>query len=341
MADTPSDKDKATAAPAPEELKPQEDEPAEASGVPSSAAAAAQKPPKHLRRGSYRPSHKATFIGLAVVVVILAVNAGIIAFVLRSQSKVKSQLQGQVTISQSDLSKLGVNRTAAGDAGMKLTVNPDADFNGNVQVADNLNVAGQLKLNGTFSASSAELTQLQAGNTQLQQLNVNGDGTLSNLALRGNLNVAGNTQLQGPVTLAQLLTVNNSVSVAGNLSIGGTLAVGQFQVTNLSIAGHVTTLGSAPSVVRGSAVGPDGTVSISGNDAAGTVAANSGVGATAGQVACVSFRSAYADIPHVVVTASAPLDVYVSRSASGFCIYAGNALNPSGAGYAFDYIVEQ
>lgn len=329
MADDPS--------PAAEELKPQSDDTA---GEPT-AVPAGQAPPKRGRRGPYRPSHRATFIGLAVVVAILAINAGVIGFVLKSQSKNAAKAsEGQVTINQSALDKLGVNRTVVGDSGIQLTVNPDAKFNGNLQVAGNASIAGELKLNSKFSAADASLTQLEAGKTSLSQLNVNGDGTLSNLNLRSDLIVAGTTHLQGSATFAQLVTVNNSLNVSGNLAVGGTLAVGAFQTSGLTVGGHVITAGLAPGVSRGSCTGSSGTVSISGNDTAGTVAVNTGVGACAGSLASVSFHSSYGSVPHVVVTAvGGAANVYISRSASGFTIYAGQALSPGG--YAFDYIVEQ
>jgi hypothetical protein len=342
MADAPSaNKDKSTEPPAPEVLKPQADDASPAEETTTTAPAATPTTGKRSRHGSYRPSHKATFVGLIVVVAILAINAGIIAFVLKSEAKNKSQAnQAPVTISQTALDKLGVNRSSVGDQGVQLVVNPDARFNGTLQVGGDVSVAGQLKLNSKFTASDASLTQLEAGNTSLSQLNVNGDGTLSNLTLREGLNVTGATHLQGAATFSQLVTVNNSLNVSGNLAVGGTLAVGAFQVTNLTIAGHATTAGSAPTISRGTALGSNGTVSISGNDAAGTVAANAGAGATSGLVACMTFRNGYGTIPHVVVSASAPVNAYVSRSTGGFCIYAGSALS-QGSGYAFDYIVEQ
>src|SRR5215469_6090488 len=68
-------------------------------------------------RLSYRPSHRATFIGLAAVVAILAINAIVIGLVLKNESNTaNSQLQGQVTVDQSALEKLGVNRGTVGDS---------------------------------------------------------------------------------------------------------------------------------------------------------------------------------------------------------------------------------
>jgi hypothetical protein len=347
MASGPSNK--SNEPPAPEELKPQTENDSsgdtadEKSGEAQHVAAPAVKRP---RRGTYRPSHKATFIGLAVIIAILAINAGIIIFVVKGQAKTNAQLasQGQVTVNQAALDKLGVNRNPVGDQGIQLTVNPNAKFNGNVQIGGNVTIGGQFSLNQPLSANSATFTTLKAGKTAVSELNINGDATASNLNLRKDMSVVGTSRLQGPVNVSSLLTAAG-INVTGNLSVGGVLAVNSFHAStlvvdgNVTIGGHVITRGSSPGVSRGGAVGSSGTVSISGNDASGTVAVNAGVGATTGKVACVSFRRNYSNTPHVIITASAPLNSYVSRNSAGFCIYVGNAMSPGG--YAFDYIVQQ
>lgn len=353
MADEPSSESKnQKEPPAPEVLKPQSDKKADdpAEEQPKAGATAGTSKASLLRprHGTYRPSHKATFIGLGVVVLILVINAGVIAFVIKGQSKSKSEAeQGQVTISQGVLDQLGVNRSAVGTAGVELTVNPDARFNGKLQVGGDVSIAGRLQLNNTFSASSANFAQLQAGNTALAQLNVNGNTSLSNVAVRNELAVTGITRLQGPVTVSQLLTVNN-LNVSNNLAVGGVLSSNGFHTSNLvtdstlTIGGHIITRGAAPGISPGNALGSNGTVSISGSDAAGTVAANIGVGAGSGIVANVTFRRAYDSTPRVVIT---PVgggingSVYVNRSARGFSIGINGSMPPGG--FAFDYIVMQ
>jgi hypothetical protein len=337
-------------APAPESLNAKRDELAK---DPSAAEAAPKREasPKRVRRGSYRPSHRATFIGLAVVIIILGVNAGVITFLIKGQNKKIQSAQGQVTISQAALDKIGVNQNPVGDSGIVLTVNPNAKFNGNLQVAGNVSVGGFLNLNKALTVSNANITQLQAGNTSLQQLNVNGDGTVSNLNVRSQLTVTGTSHFQGPTTLSQLLTVQGGINVSGNLAVGGTLAVGSFHTSSLvsdfglTFGGHVITQGSAPGVSAGNAacLGQSGTVSISGNDAAGTVDVNVGAGSNCGGdavVAYVSFRTGYTNIPKVVVTAVGPGadNVYVDPSTGGFDIGVSSITN---AGHEFDYIVEQ
>lgn len=337
-------KDKSAEPPAAEELRPQSD------GTTPAAAAVTttSKLKSHLRRATYRPSHKATFVGLAVVVIILALNAGIITFLMRGQDPAKSEVnRDEVTISPAVLDTLGVSRNPVGNAGTELVVGPNASFNGTVTMASDVSIAGELKLNSAFSATDASFANLQAGETSLSQLNVNGDATISNLNLREDLTVLGLTRLQGPVTMAQLLTVNNNVNIAGNLAVGGTLSARGFQAsslvsdTTLTIGGHVITRGAAPGVGPGTALGANGTVSISGNDAAGTVAANIGTGGGNGILAHVAFRQQYSNMPHVVITAVGRGlgSVYVNRSVGGFSIGVNGPVAPGG--YAFDYIVMQ
>ena len=346
MMDHPSSekKDKMRETPAPEVLRPQTED-----GEPVPEAATATTPhagPQ--RRHTYRPSHKATFIGLAVVVAILAVNAGIIFFVIQSQTTAGTGLsQGQVTLSSGVLDKLGVSRNPVGKSSEELVIGPNSRFNGKVTVGSDVSIAGQLTLNSKFSATDASLANLQAGVTSISQLTVNGDGTVSNLNLRKDLTVLGLARLQGAVTMSQLLTVNNNVNISGNLAVGGVLSARSFQASSLvsdstlTIGGHVITRGAAPGVGPGTALGANGTVSISGNDASGTVAANIGTGGGNGILAQVAFRGQYSNTPHVVVTTIGPGmgSVYVSRTAWGFSIGVNGAVAPGG--YAFDYIVMQ
>lgn len=326
--------------PAPEVLKDQAD--GETAIYKPAVAAAKPKAGLRWRRGSYRPSHKATFIGIAVVVMILAVNAGVIVFFMRSQTQDNSKSnQAEVTISSSVLDSLGVSRSATSSSDTELVVNPKSTFKNEVTIGGDVSVGGQTNLNGKLVGTDASLTKLDAGSTSVSQLNVNGDATVSNLNAREDLTVAGLTRLQGAVTVSQLLTVNSSMNVSGNLSVGGTFSIGSLQITNLTIGGHLITRGSAPGVSAGSAVGSYGTVSISGNDVSGTVAVNTGVGAGNGILAYVTFVNQYGSTPHVVITSigRSAGNIYVNRTSSGFNIGVSNALSP--AGYAFDYIVMQ
>ena len=294
------------------------------------------------KRNTYRPSHKATFIGLSVVALILVANAVGLAFLMKNNADaVDTQAKQGVTLSSEALNKLGVDRNPTGGANTELTIGPATKFTNKVVMGSDVNIAGQLNLNGRFSASDANFAKLQAGDTALGQLNVNGDGTISTLNLRKDLAVVGNSRLQGPVTIGNILTVNNNANIAGSLSIGGALSVREFQVNNLTIGSHIITRGSAPGVSAGGGVGSGGNATISGNDASGTVAVNVGVGSGGGLLATVNFQTRYGTIPHVVVSpvGRAVDSLYITRSSTGFAIYSGSALSPGG--YAFDYIVMQ
>lgn len=346
-------KDTPNEPPKPEVLKSQSDEDeapveTEKSDAPKDAGLAARAKLR-LRRVTYRPSHKATFIGLAVVIAVLGLNGAIIWFVINSQSPPNQKTDlGEVTLSATALNKLGVSRNAVGDTGEELIVGPNSRFNGTVTVGSDVSIGGQLTLNNKLSATNASLTNLQAGDTSLSKLNVNGDGTVSNFNLRQNLAVVGTSTLQGPVTLSQLLTVNNNANIIGNLAVGGQLTVRNFQAsslisdTTLTIGGHIITAGSQPSYSKGNVLRGSDTVSLSGNDASGTIQVNIGAGSvSAGTLIQVAFRGQYSSTPHVVVSpvSSSAGGYYVNRNSSGFSIAVSNSL--SYGGYAFDYIVMQ
>lgn len=330
--------------PAPEMLNVKDQETPEQAASPVEGAS---KPAKGLKRTTYRPSHKATFIGLAVVAAVLAVNGAVIAWLMNSQQTAAAvQSKDTVTLSAKTLDSLGVNRNPVGNLGAELTVGPNATFKGKVVMGSDLAVGGKLEIKGDFTANSAVFTKLQAGETNLQQLSVNGDISATTMSLRKDLNVAGTTTLQGPVTITQLLTINNSLNVSGNLSVGGTLSARNFQansliaVSTLTIGGHIITVGNAPTLVAGNALGSNGTASISGNDASGTIAVNTGIGAGSGLLVRVTFKNQYGNLPHVLVQpVNGAMNVYVTRSITGFNVYASGAI-PTG-GLALDYFVMQ
>lgn len=335
-----------TTAPAPEVLQTQEamSEVIEDAPAPQDNKGNEQKAPQTplRRRTAYKPSHKATFIGLAVVAMILIANAVVISLVMRKQVDAQDEaVRNGVTLSSSTLDKLGVSRNPVGNAETELVVGPNSTFNGKVRMGGDVTVAGQLQLNSKFSASDAALAKLQAGDTQVQQLNVNGDGTISTLNLRKDIKVAGSAQIQGSLTVNQLTTINNNLNVAGNLAVGGSLSVRNFQVGQLTVTGHLLSSGGTPRVSVGGGAGSNGTVSIGGNDTSGTVAVNTGVGAGNGLLATITFSQKYTSTPHVVVTpiGKAVPGIYINRTASGFTISVEGTMSP--AGYAFDYVVVQ
>lgn len=302
--------------------------------------------PIHLARRTFHPSHKATFIALGSILLLIVVNGGVFYFLYKRQAATKAtknNLSG-VSINQSVLDQLGVNRSTVGDSGEALVIAPNAQFKGQ------LSVTKDAKFNGTLSAGATSLTKLDAGDTSLTQLNVNSNSTLSGTVIRNDLTVNGASHLQGAVTIDKLLTANGGLNVSGNLTVGGALITNNFSASSLtststlSIGGHIITGGAVPSINQGPAAGPAGTVSISGNDAAGTIAFNTGQAPSDGVIATVTFRNAYPITPHVIISPvgrpTGHLEYYVDRTATGFTIGTNNT--PAIAtGYVFDYLVEQ
>lgn len=339
--------DKPKDPPAPEELRAQSDDGSPALET-STSSTAHNKVNLKLHRSVYRPTHKATFIGLSVVIAILAVNAGAIFFLMNAQNKPSNSVQqSDMTISPSVLDTLGTSRNSIGNSGTELVVKPNSTFDGKITVSGEASISGQLKLNSKLTGTEASLSKLTAGDTSLAQLNVSGDGTLTNLNLRKDLTVIGSTKLQGAVTVSQLFTVANNMSVSGSLAVGGVLSARSFQANNLTsdtvltVGGHIVTGGSAPGYSAGGALGSNGTVGLSGNDAAGTISVNFGTGGGNGLLASVTFLNPYTNIPHIVVTPiGCGINVYIiSRSRTGFSIGTSSSISSIGCG--FDYIVMQ
>jgi hypothetical protein len=332
---------------APEVLKPREDDGTPPPELPASSG----KPSKPAdgkagKRRSYRPSHRATFIGITAVIIILAVNAVILGFVLKGKSKtIGLGVNGKVTLSQGVLNQIGVNSSSIGDSADELIVAPNSQFKGTLTVAGDTTLGGSLKFNNKLTGSDASLTQLEAGNTSLSQLNVSGNSTLSGLNLRSNLAVLGSTQLQGPVTIGQLLTVNNSLTVTGNLSIGGTFSARNLTSTStFTIGGHLVSAGTTPGIGPGGAsLGSNGSYSISGNDSAGRITINIGAGGGGnGTLINVAFRTQYNNTPRVVIS---PVGLgalfYVTNiSVGGFSVGVNGGLS-AGVSFGIDYIIEE
>lgn len=179
---------------------------------------------------------------------------------------------------------------------------------------------------------------------------VNGSlATTSNLEVGGNENIKGTSTIQGAVGINSNLAVRGALSVGGALSAGslnvGSLAVSNVNASgNLSFGGHLVPSGPAPTATA-SVAAAGGTVSIEGNDTAGTVTVHVGNGSPlAGELAIVSFKTAFAGSPKVQLTpingAAAGLSYYATRSAGFFTI--NSASTPASDGtYVFDYLVTE
>lgn len=251
------------------------------------------------------------------------------------------------------LALLGLTLLAGGAAFLRTTGQPESVITINTQSLDN----------GTLN----QLTET-AGGTVKQQLTISPETLFKqNVIVQGstevqqNLTVRGQSNLQGPVfmdqdvTIRRGLTVANNTSIGGNLSVSGSITASSLSVGSISLStvnvssdvtfgGHLIPNGASPTS-RTSVAASGGSVTINGNDTAGTITINIGSGATlAGEMVIITFNKAFARTPKVQLTpinqSASALNYYATRSAAFFTI--DTSTTPSnGASYVFDYLVTQ
>lgn len=146
-----------------------------------------------------------------------------------------------------------------------------------------------------------------------------------------NLDEKPDTTVQGKLTTESLYTGNVT---AADLSLSG----------DLNLAGHLNPSGDTPTIKMGPAA-RGGSVSIVGNDTAGTVTINSGSGgAQSGELAIITFHGAFPLTPKVQLTPlnadAANLNYFASRSASFFSVNSASVIGTEKS-YVFDYLVTQ
>ena len=234
------------------------------------------------------------------------------------------------TLSADDIKKLSEVGANLGTANQTLNIGANTLFRGKVDVGGDLSIGGRLNANGPVT---------------LSQLNITGTTAATGLNVGSNLIVGGSTTLQHSLTVADLLAVNGGLNVSGATSVNGlnanSIAVRTISISGPLTIGHLATQGPAPTIVA-NAVGGGGTVSISGNDTAGTININTG-GGPGGVLATITFRAAYASTVHVLLTpltgGAASAGAFVTRNGGGFQIHANTP--PAGSTLSFDYMVVQ
>ncbi len=150
----------------------------------------------------------------------------------------------------------------------------------------------------------------------------------------------------GSLSVANNINVGNELRVTGNTTLSANLIVqGNTTVQKLTVNGKIISSGTAPTLALGQALtGIVGAAATGdGTDTAGTVTVNSGTQASAaGEIAEVTFTSAYGTAPKVVLSGntavSAKLGAYIVRTTTGFKIVTDDPLQ-TGQTYSFDYII--
>lgn len=254
---------------------------------------------------------KRTLIIIAGSVTLLLILAGL-GFALNRPSNPKTQPEaaGTQTISSDTLKKVLVNGSSSDDL-QQITISPKVLFSSNVNVQGDLGLKGKLDVQGAATFHSL--------------VNINAP-----LSVTGAANFGSNLSVSGTIT-------------TGGLNVGS-LSVANVTISNnLTLGGHIIPGGGKPKAVPSVAAG-GGSVTISGNDTAGTVTINVGGGPVAGELAIVSFKTAFGTTPKVQLTpvnsSAAQLQYYATRSGDFFTIASAN-VPAAGTSYTFDYLVTQ
>lgn len=217
----------------------------------------------------------------------------------------------------------------------------------------------------TQSLDNGTLNKLttQAGSSPVkQQLTITPDTIFkNNVQVQGSLktdkdlDVGGNLAIKGTTTLQGAVGINSNLAVSGSLSVGGVLSAASLNVGSLGVStinisgslnfgGHLVPGGATPAS-KPSVAASGGSVSISGNDTAGTITINIGNGSLlAGELAIISFRTAFATTPKVQLTpinsTASTLNYYATRSPTFFTVDS-SSVPETGASYVFDYLITQ
>ncbi len=267
------------------------------------------------------------YLLLFILVVVVAIFVTILSLNVNRKSVKTNNTASDQSLSQSDLNSIGDSNSQVGDAKQTLTIASNTVFSNKVLVRDNLDIAGTFRVGGSVT---------------LKDITAAGTSNLDNLQVGGTFSTNSSATIQGDITS------KGKLNIAGNGDFGGTLTASSLVVDklslnqDLSLSRHILSGGSSPSIVGGSALGNAGTVSLSGNDLAGTISVNIGSSPVAGVVATITFANAYSKTPHVVITpvgsAGGGVAYYVTRNSSSFTIGVSSAAG-AGTSFAFDYIV--
>lgn len=264
---------------------------------------------------------------LLFAIVLLVGMALLIGAYLADKHSASSTNLSSGTLTAKQLQQIANTDASVGSSGQVLNVQSSAVFAGKVLVRQDLDVAGNLHIGGTFG---------------LNDLAVSGTTQLAQAQITKNLAVAGTTALQGAVTIA------SSLQVGGSGTFSGPVSAPQLTTSSLQLSGdlvltrHITTGGATPTRTNGAALGSGGSTSVSGSDSGGSITINTGSNPAAGCFITINFSNKYNSTPHVLVTpigaAAAGLNYYVNRSTSSFSVCAATG-PPASSTFGFDYFV--
>ena len=205
--------------------------------------------------------------------------------------------------------------------------------------------------NGTLNELSSSLD-----GAVKKQLTISSDTIFkNNVEVQGSAQISNDLAIGGKLIVQEPVTLNSTLAVSGSLVVNGaisasSLSVGSLAISSLNLsgdlvfAGHIVPIGSTPNV-QSSVASSSGTVSISGNDTAGTITINVGGGLLrTGEMVIIRFTKPFTGTPKVQLTPindrSSGLNYYATRSTAFFTINT-STLPSNNASYVYDYLVTQ
>jgi hypothetical protein len=279
---------------------------------------------------------RATTVGSVTGLFVFLISVGSIGGYYYAQSKktpTKTSGPTVANLTPSEINQLSQIGSSLGNSGQTLNIGADTIFRSKIDVGGDLSVGGHFNANGPVT---------------LSELNISGTTALSGLNVGSNLTVAGLAGFQKGINVAGLTAINGNLSVSGSTNLNAlnatTLSVQTLTISGPLSIGHLRTQGPAPAITAGTGVGGGGTVSISGNDTAGTININTGSVPPAGILASISFRAPFGATPHILLTPlsgpAAATPAYVTRSGSAFVVHT-DVSAPAGSALSYDYFVTQ
>jgi cytoskeletal protein CcmA (bactofilin family) len=263
------------------------------------------------------------YLMLFIFVMVIAVGA-LVSLTIKGREQADQTASTQ-ELSPDTLQQLANTDVTVGKPKQILTVQANAVFAGAALIRDNLEVAGALKLGGDLSLPNL----LVSGTAKLN------DVTATNLTVANSLNVMGTLALKSGISVSGQSNFNGGI-VASSVTTGSLQLNGELKLTH-----HIAAGGTIPVIVKGTAVGGGGTVSLSGSDTSGSITINTGSAPPAGCFATITFSKTFTNTPHVIVTpvgsAAAGLDHYITRSSTQFVLCSANPA-PPGQTFGFDYV---
>ena len=223
-----------------------------------------------------------------LIVLLLAILGAIFATVTSLNGKKTPpppSVQSQ-TLSQSQLKKLATSSSTS-TSGQTLTIQGNAELDGQALLHSGLYVAGNLQSGGGLSVPELTISNSSSlGNAQASKLQVATTSTFQGvLTLQNGLNVKGNTSFS---------SASFGTLTATDISMSGT--------SQIQVPSHLAFTGAFPGrTISFGVLGNGGSASINGSDTSGTISLNTGNNPQIGCFLTVIFNQPFVHPPNILL----------------------------------------